>query len=71
MEKELKITLVATGFAQASMLGKMEDEEVTKLLRNLKVEEDLDVPSFMRKTNFSERRTMTPTSSSEKAKEKV
>ncbi len=69
LDKELKITLVATGFAQASMLGKMEDEEVTKLLRNLKVEEDLDVPSFMRKPLFNERRTITP--SSQPTREKV
>jgi cell division protein FtsZ len=56
--KEIRITLIATGFAQASMLGKMEDEEVTKLLRSLKVEDELDVPSFMRKPLFNERRTM-------------
>jgi cell division protein FtsZ len=56
--KEIKITLVATGFAQASTLGKMDDEEVTKLLRSLKVEDELDVPSFMRKPLFNERRAM-------------
>jgi len=50
MDKEIKITLVATGFANAGMFGQMEDEEVTKLLRSLKVEEELDVPSFMRKS---------------------
>jgi cell division protein FtsZ len=60
MEKELKITLIATGFAQASVIGQMEDAEVTKLLRSLKVEEDLDVPSFMRKPLFNERRAMPP-----------
>jgi cell division protein FtsZ len=58
MDKEVKITLVATGFAAAGMFGQMEDEEVTKLLRSLKVEEELDVPSFMRKSMFNERRTL-------------
>jgi cell division protein FtsZ len=58
MDKDVKITLIATGFAQASQLGKMEDEEVTKLLRSLKVEDELDVPSFMRKPLFSDRRVM-------------
>ena len=58
LDKEVKITLVATGFASASTLGSMEDEEVTKLLRSLKVEDELDIPSFMRKPLFNERRTM-------------
>jgi cell division protein FtsZ len=58
MDKEVKITLVATGFAAAGLFGQMEDEEVTKLLRSLKVEDDLDVPSFMRKSMFNERRTL-------------
>ena len=58
MDKEIKITLVATGFAASGMFGQMDDEEVTKMLRSLKVEEELDVPSFMRKSMFNERRTM-------------
>ena len=36
----------------------MEDEEVTRLLRSLKVEDELDVPSFMRKPLFNDRRIM-------------
>ncbi len=58
IDKEIKITLIATGFAQASTLGNMEDEEVTKLLKSLKVEDELDIPSFMRKPVFNNRRTM-------------
>jgi cell division protein FtsZ len=58
MDKNVKITLVATGFAEAGMLGQMEDEEVTKLLRTLKVEDELDIPSFMRKTMFNEGRSV-------------
>ncbi len=58
MDKEIKITLVATGFASASSMENMGDEEVTKLLKSLKVEEELDVPSFMRKTMLNERRTI-------------
>ncbi len=57
MDKEIKITLVATGFAGSNGFGQMEDEEVTKLLRSLKVEEELDVPSFMRKSMFNDRRS--------------
>jgi cell division protein FtsZ len=64
MEKEVKITLVATGFASAGLFGQMEDEEVTKLLRSLKVEDELDVPSFMRKSMFSGRRAVPDASTS-------
>jgi len=28
MDKEIKITLIATGFTQANMLGTMDDEEI-------------------------------------------
>lgn len=60
MDKDIRITLIATGFAQASALGNMEDEEVTKLLKSLKVEDELDIPSFMRKPLFNSRRSMLP-----------
>jgi cell division protein FtsZ len=58
LEKEIRITLIATGFAQSGTLGNMGDEEITKLLKSLKVEDELDIPSFMRKPLFYERRTM-------------
>jgi len=55
MDKEIKITLIATGFTQANMLGTLEDEEITKLLKSLKVEDELDIPSFMRRPLFNKR----------------
>jgi cell division protein FtsZ len=58
MDKSIKITLIATGFAGSNSFGNMEDEEVTKLLKSLKVEDELDIPSFMRKPLFNERRAM-------------
>ena len=58
LDKEIKITLVATGFAHASNFESMEDAEITRLLKGLKVEDDLDVPSFLRRPLFNERRTM-------------
>ena len=66
MDKNIKITLVATGFADAASFGNMEDEEVTKLLKSLKVEDELDIPSFMRKPLFNERRTVPAASPSRK-----
>jgi cell division protein FtsZ len=56
LDKSIKITLIATGFATASSFGNMDDEEVTKLLKSLKVEDELDIPSFMRKPLFNDRR---------------
>jgi cell division protein FtsZ len=70
MDKNIKITLVATGFANASSMSNMGDEEVTKLLRSLKVEEELDIPSFMRKPLFNERRTV-PSASPSRSESKV
>ena len=57
MDKEIKITLIATGFTQANILSSMEDEEITKLLKSLKVEDELDIPSFMRRPLFNKRPT--------------
>jgi len=57
LDKEIRITLVATGFTQSS-LNNMDDEQISTLLKSLKVEDELDVPSFMRKPLFNERRSM-------------
>ena len=65
MDNEVRITLVATGFiAKLGLTGAGQDEdEVTQLLRGLKSEEELDVPSFLRRPLFSHRRqTITPSS---------
>jgi len=57
MDSEVRITLVATGFTstvgQAKAVG---DDEQTRLLRELKSEDELDVPSFLRRPLFSRRR---------------
>jgi cell division protein FtsZ len=58
MDKELKITLIATGFiAKENALGIGKDEELTQLLTTVKKSEDeLDVPSFLRRPMVSHRR---------------
>jgi cell division protein FtsZ len=71
MDKEIRITLIATGFAQASSLADMEDAEVTKLLKSLKVEDELDIPSFMRRPLFNERRVMPPAPQTTKTETRV
>ncbi len=58
MDKEIRITLIATGFAsKKGMAGVGRDEELTQFLTSLKKSEDeLDVPSFLRRPLFSHRR---------------
>jgi len=58
MDKELKITLIATGFvSKKGMAGVSRDEELNEFLSSLKKSEDeLDVPSFLRRPLFSHRR---------------
>jgi cell division protein FtsZ len=70
MESEIKITLIATGFIakdNLAMIGK--DDEMAEFLTNLKTREDeLDVPSFLRRPLFSHRRHIsTPPVRPEKA----
>lgn len=60
MDKEVKITLIATGFVTAGSFNDLEDKEVAKLLRSLKSEDVLDMPSFMRRPLFAQRRAWTP-----------
>jgi cell division protein FtsZ len=62
MEKEIKITLIATGFiAKKGWAGINQDEELNELLTNLKKSEDeLDLPSFLRRPLFSHRRQAVP-----------
>jgi len=60
MDNELKITLIATGFAsKTGLAGASEEDEQIQLLKNLKSEEELDVPSFLRRPLFSHRRQAT------------
>ncbi len=59
MDQEVSITLIATGFKSKMGMGRVnrEDEELTKILRNMKTEEELDMPSFLRRPLFSHRKT--------------
>ncbi len=70
MDKEIRITLIATGFAtKIGMAGLGRDEELTHFLDGLKKSEDeLDVPSFLRRPIFNNRRqTLTPPTVIDKA----
>ncbi len=57
MDDELRITLIATGFASTIGLAEAsQEDEQTQLLKSLKSDEELDVPSFLRRPLFSLRR---------------
>jgi len=58
MENSIKITLIATGFlAKDTRVDMSKDEEMKEFLTNLKSREDeLDVPSFLRRPLFGHRR---------------
>jgi len=71
MDKEIRITLIATGFAsKQGMAGVKQEDEMEQFLSGLKSSEDeLDVPSFLRRPLFSHRRQMaTPPAKAEQQK---
>ena len=64
MDNDVRITLIATGFiAKLGLTGAGQEDELTQLLKGIKSEDELDVPSFLRRPLFSHRRqTITPSS---------
>ena len=61
MDNEVRITLIATGFtANLAPGGGVQEDELSQLLKGLKSEEELDVPSFLRRPLFSHRRQTIP-----------
>ncbi len=58
MDKDIKITLIATGFLnKEGLAGISKDEDISEFLNSIKKSEDeLDVPSFLRRPLFSHRR---------------
>jgi cell division protein FtsZ len=72
MENEVRITLITTGFHAKLGMGNNneEEDELTKLLKGMKTEDELDVPSFLRRPLFSHRRQMPPTPEAEPGEHK-
>ena len=57
MGEEVRITLIATGFAsKLGLAGVTREDEFMQLLKDLKSEEELDTPAFLRRPLFSHRR---------------
>ena len=63
MGNDVRLTLIATGFATKDALtGNAREKELTRLLRGIKSDEELEVPSFLRqRTAFGGQRTHTAT----------
>ena len=59
LNNEVRITLVATGFSQ-SLSGQIYDDSLTDMLKDMKSEEELDTPSFLRRSVMSQRRGAIP-----------
>ena len=57
MDNDVRITLIATGFvAKLGLTGAAQEDELTQLLKGIKSEDELDVPSFLRRPMVSHRR---------------
>ncbi len=64
MENELKITLIATGFtSKTEVPGASRDDEMAEFLKEWKDEDQLDIPAFLRRPLFNQRRLATTKSS--------
>lgn len=61
MDRDLRLTLIATGFASTVGLpGGNREDELNKMLKGMKTEEELDMPSFLRRPLSSHRRQSIP-----------
>ena len=61
MDKDVKMTLVATGFQASTMSGSpIRAEEMESYLKDLKDETQLDVPAFLRRPMYAQRRMPAP-----------
>ena len=61
MERDLRLTLIATGFtSRVGLPGVSREDELNKLLKGMKTEEEMDMPSFLRRPLFSHRRHSIP-----------
>jgi cell division protein FtsZ len=71
MENEVRITLIATGFITKMGPARTKDDEVTRILKGLKSDDELDNPSFLRRPSFSHLREVMMASGKDTEKEKT
>jgi cell division protein FtsZ len=56
MGTDIRITLITTGFIAPTGIDEDEENELTRQLKGIKSEDELDVPSFLRRPLFSRKR---------------
>jgi len=57
LEADVRITLIATGFySETGGVGVKRDDEFNKFLKSIKSEEEMDMPSFLRRPMFNQQR---------------
>jgi cell division protein FtsZ len=70
MQNEVRITLITTGFTTKLGPGREKDDEVTRILKELKSDDELDMPSFLRRPAFRHLRQVMMTGEKQAEKEK-
>ncbi len=60
MDKEVRITLIATGFATIGTGSRIYDDDLSKALKGIKNDEEYDVPSFLRRKGYAPRSQAIP-----------
>jgi len=60
MDKQVRITLIATGFATIGTGARIYDDDLSKALKGIKNDEEYDVPSFLRRTGYTSRSQAIP-----------
>jgi len=61
MEKDMEITLIATGFeSKNEMPGDNKNDEINEFLKDWKKEDQLDIPAFLRRPMYNQRRMAVP-----------
>jgi cell division protein FtsZ len=60
MDREVRITLIATGFATIGTGARIYDDDLSKALKGIKNDEEYDVPSFLRRTGYAQQRQAIP-----------
>lgn len=60
MDKEVRITLIATGFVTVGTGERIYDDDLSKALKEIKTDDEFDMPSFLRRTGYIQRRQAIP-----------
>ncbi len=69
MDKDIRITLIATGFTSKTQVpGSNIDDDIAEFLKNWKSEDQLDIPTFLRRPLYNQRRLSTTTQSTKPGK---